>query len=316
MSNKFAIYLVAVTVSALGCGRAEAPLVPAGVVAEWGSRGVVDGAFVKPRVIDVLPDGDVIVIDRSERVQRFDPLGVFRSKFDLANTEKGYPTGMTVDSDGNMWIAETHAYSVGVYAPDYLEIMRFGEYGVEDGQFVYVTDVAISSEGKVYVSDFGGGLSRVQEFTLEGSFVRKLGEAGEEPGEFQRPQALCCLANGDLLVADAVNHRIQKFAPSGEFVGAYGAPGTGAGELRYPYDLAPGADGTVYIAEYGNHRIQRMTADGRFTGIWSGGDSFRLIGPWGVAVNGEKLYVLDTGNSRIVQLDLSKVEWSQGGRSG
>lgn len=275
---------------------------------------MVDGAFVKPRVIEVLKDSDIIVIDRSGRVQRFGPDGNFKSKFTLAETEKGYPTGMTVDSAGNMWIAETHAYAVGVYSPACEEIMRFGEYGQGDGQFVYVTDVAISPAGNVYVSDFGGP-SRVQEFTLGGTFVRTLGTTGDEPGAFRRPQALACLADGSLLVADAVNHRIQKFAPSGELAGVYGGAGTGEGQLRYPYDLAVGSDGTVYIAEYGNNRVQRMTSDGRFHGTWKGSGRYALVGPWGVALDGQCLNVLDTGNSRILRLDLTRLEWSQGERA-
>jgi DNA-binding beta-propeller fold protein YncE len=296
----------------LGCVDEDAPPeMPAGFVRMWGARGRIDATFVKPRVIDILRSGEVIVIDRSGRVQRFAEDGSFKDKFVLANTEKGCPTGMTVGPEGNLWIAETHAYRVGVYDTDFNEVFAFGEYGGGDGRFAYVTDVAVAPTGQVYVSEYGG-VCRVQEFDMEGRFARCVGSEGREPGEFVRPQALLCVEDGSLFVADAVNHRIQKFASDGSNTGVFGTPGDGEGELLYPYDLALGDDGTIYIAEYGNHRVQRMSQDGRFMGTWAGGGRLRLADPWGVAVKGDRMLVLDTGNSRVIELDLRAVKWSMG----
>lgn len=295
-----------------GCRRQARPAAAAtpGLVAQWGSRGRIDGAFVKPRVIDVLPDGTLAVIDRSGRVQRFDANGVFEGKFTLEKVGKGFPTGIDIGPDGNLWIAETHAYRVGVYTREGRRLFTFGSQGDGDGQFVYVSDVAISPQGRVYVSDYGGP-DRVQEFDLDGNFVRELGGSGSEPGQFRRPLALCCTSDGTLFVADAVNHRIQKFSPDGALVGVYGSPGRDEGQLYYPYDLAASDEGIVYIAEFGNNRVQRMTFDGEFRGTWSGG-SKPLVCPWGVAVDTGRLFVLDTGNSRVLHLDPGRVEWSSG----
>jgi len=311
-SARLAAALLAAAVFAGCTGAACEARPPAGFVREWGFRGRIEGGFVKPRVIDILPDGRIAVIDRSARVQMFDLLGKYLEHFVLADTESGFPTGMTVDEAGNMWIAETHAYRVAVYSPGFEEIMAFGSYGKGDGQFVYVTDVALTGDGRVYVSEYGGN-DRVQEFDREGRFVRVLGGSGPEPGRFRRPQSLMACPDGSLLVADASNHRIQKFSPDGELAGVFGAAGGGAGELRYPYDLAMGPGGVVYVAEYGNNRLQRMTLDGEFTGAWSGEGRWRLVTPWGLAASEERLYVLDTGNSRVMELDPSAMEWSAQG---
>ena len=306
------VALACVLAAALAGCTAETPSAGASaVIAWWGSRGRIDAAFVKPRVIDVLPGGNVVVIDRTGRVQTFDPLGVFVGKFALAKVTKGYPTGMAIGPEGNLWIGETHAYRVGVYTPGGNELFAFGRCGTGDGEFVYVSDVAVSPLGKVYVSDYGGP-DRVQEFDIEGHFVRVLGAYGLEAGQFRRPQALACAADGSLLVADAVNHRIQKFSAAGVPEAVYGSPGSGQGQLYYPYDIAVSDDQTVYIAEYGNCRVQRMTLDGEFTGTWNGDGAGTggLVSPWGVAVDGRNLYVLDTGNSRVLRLDIDLVEWS------
>jgi len=296
-----------------GCGEraTAAHALPAGIIAIWGMPGRIDGAFVQPRVIDCMPDGEVSVIDRSGRVQFFSESGRFAGKFTVANTEKGYPTGMTVTPDGRIWIAETHAYRVGVYTREGQEVMAFGGAGHGDGQFIYVTDVAVSGR-YVYASDFGGD-DRVQQFDSEGRFIRKWGGTGEEPGQFRRPQALAVGADGSIFVADACNDRIQKFSADGECLGVYGRSGTGVGEFLYPYDIAAAPDGTLYIAEFGNCRIQRMTADGKWLGTWgrAGSGPGELAQPWAVALDKKgTLFIVDNGNSRVVVLDPAAAEWS------
>ncbi len=309
MRRKAEIRALIVMLAALvaGCNGAYTGGDASGVISEWGGRGVMDGAFVKARVMDLLPDGRVCIIDRSGRVQLFTRRGAFAGKFKLASVGNGFPTGMDVDAKGRLWIAETHAFRVGVYSPEGEEIFAFGGNGAEDGQFIYASDVEVNPLGKVYVCDYGGA-DRVQEFDMEGRFVRVLATRGSEPGQFRRPQAMASSADGSLFVADSVNHRIQRFDPDGRLSGVFGTAGSGPGELLYPYDLA--ISGTVvYIAEYGNSRVQRMTTGGVFEGTWGRG---LLSGPWGIATDGESLLVLDTGNSRVLELDPAAIEWTCG----
>ena len=292
-----------------GGGQSERP---PGLVRMWGAPGRIDGCFVKPRVIDVLPDGRVVVIDRSGRVQLFTAEGEFSGKFQLEDVEEGYPTGMDVGPGGNLWIAETHAFRVGVYTPEGEEVLAFGSNGKGEGEFIYVSDVEVAPDGSVYACDYGN-TDRVQRFDLEGNYRATIGGRGTEPGRFRRPEGLASLPDASLLVADSVNHRIQKFSPGGELLAAFGESGSGQGQLLYPYDLALTQTGDVIIAEYGNNRLQRMSPDGEFLGTWGsqGGGPGELLTPWGVAVRGARLYVLDTGNSRVLELDLGKVEWER-----
>jgi len=296
-----------------GCGGAAGnSSLPPGVVAIWGVPGCIDGAFVQPRVIDCLPDGAVFVIDRSGRVQFLDAAGKFLGKFTLKNIEKGYPTGAAVTPDGRVWIAETHAYRVGVYTRDGAELFAIGARGEGDGQFIYPTDVAVSPAGGIYVSDYGGP-DRVQEFDPAGRFLRSYGVEGTEPGQFRRPMSVVVAKDGNWFVADSCNDRIQKFSPGGQCIGVFGKTGSADGELRYPYDLAIAPDGTIYIAEYGNSRVQRMTQDGKFLGTWGrlGSGPDELVHPWALAIDANnRLFILDTGNSRVVVLDPALARWS------
>lgn len=316
-ARSLAVAAVVVAALASGCGGTAEPLssAPRGLVAVWGMPGRIDGTFVQPRVIERMPGGEVVVIDRSGRVQFLDAGGRFRSKFTLENVQRGYPTGAAVTPDGRLWIAETHSYRVGVYTMEGRELMSIGGEGKEDGRFVYVTDVAVSPSGdEVYASDFGGP-DRVQVFDAAGNYKRTLGQSGSGPGEWKRAQALAVAADGSIFVADSCNDRIQKISPDGKVLGVYGSAGAGPGELRYPYDIAIGPDGLVYIAEYGNCRVQRMTQDGRFCGYWGrpGSRPGELAQPWAVTLDAEgRLYILDTNNTRVVVLDTALAEWSGG----
>ena len=297
LTSSLALAALAALSAAAGCrGRSEdAP--PPGILAIWGAPGRVDGTFAKPRVIGCLPDGRLSIIDRSGRVQILAPGGRFLNKFILADTQRGYPTGMTVTPDGRLWIAETHAYRVAVYTPEGKELKAFGTMGTGDGQFVYVDDVAVAPSGRIYVSDYGA-LDRVQMFDSEGRFVKTIGGTGTEPGRFQRPRSVVVAPDGSIVVADAVNHRLQRFSADGEFLAAYGGPGSGPGQFRYPYDLAISPDGTLYVVEYGNCRVTRMTLDGKFLGTWGsrGSRPGQLADPWSCALDPQgMLYVLDSG---------------------
>lgn len=315
--------MVALALSAIGlagCGASAVKTSDAvpGVLTVWGNSGRVDGDFVKPRVIDVVRDNLLCVIDRSGRAQLLDFQGRFAGKFLFSDAQRGYPTGMTVTSDGNLLIAETHNYRVAEYSPEGREIRAFGSMGTGDGQFVYVSNVAISPAGRIYVSDFGT-VDRIQEFDKDGRFVRRLAETGTAPGKLQQPRGLAVAPDGSLFVTDACNDRVQRFSSDGTFLAVYGGPGSGEGQFRYPYGIAISKDGIVYVAEYGNCRVQRMTVDGAFMGTWGsrGREVGQLAEPWGVALDGKgKLFVLDTGNSRVVVLDLASMKWSTQIRKG
>jgi hypothetical protein len=68
-------------------------------------------------------------------------------------------------------------------------------------------------------------------------------------------------------------------------------------------------DGSLMVVEFGNSRVQRIDlATGKSLGIM--GQRGRLKGelatPWASAVVGETLFVLDSGNNRIVGFDVPR----------
>lgn len=78
------------------------------------------------------------------------------------------------------------------------------------------TDVAIASDGTLYVTD-GYGNSHIHKFTPDGELVSSWGGSGTDPGEFNIPHNICLDRNDYIYVADRENHRIQVFDSLGRF---------------------------------------------------------------------------------------------------
>ena len=105
------------------------------------------------------------------------------------------------------------------------------------------TDLAISPEGDLYVSD-GYGNARVHKFSPDGRLMFSWGEPGEGPGQFALVHGVYADQSGTVYVADRLNKRIQIFDPNGEFISQWS-------DVHYPNTVRLGADGVVYVAELG-----------------------------------------------------------------
>jgi len=246
------------------------------------------------------------VIDKTGRVQVFDAEGRCPGGWTMPVIANGKPTGVHVDDEGKIWVADTHEFQVLVYTPDGTEQRRFGTFGEQPGEFLYPTDVAIGPDDSIWVSEYGGN-DRVQVFNADGTLRRVIGSVGSEPGQFSRPQAIALSDDGQrLYVADSCNHRIQVFDAHGTLLSVLGSPGREPGQLHYPYDLVLLDDGSLLVSEYGSSRIQHLSPDGDSLGIWGihGSEAGALNAPWGIDSDGRRVWILDTGNHRVVTMYL------------
>ncbi|GAB4320845.1 MAG: NHL repeat-containing protein [Candidatus Sumerlaeia bacterium] len=270
-----------------------------------GRQGRGPGEFTYPRALCVLPDEDVLVIDRSGRVVRMSGDGEYRSHWDLPAWQNGTPTDLTLARDGTVWIADTHYHRLLHYTQEGVLLEQRGEYGDGDGQFVYPTSVDFDGEGNFYVTEYGEH-SRVQKFTAAFEFAAAWGDPGtpsaEGWGGLSRPMKVRVMPDGTLLVADSCNHRLVRFSLEGAFLGAIGAEGVGPGQTRFLYDFDFDGHGRLYACDYGNNRIVVFAADGVPLGAFGhpGTDPGGLHNPWGVAVLADgRILVADTWNHRL-----------------
>lgn len=268
----------------------------------WGSRGISEGRFQKPRAMAIDAQDQIYVVDMTARIQVFDAQGRYLRGWQTPEHKLGRPVGLGVGKDGQILVADTHYHRVLVYSPaGELRQTLGGAAGQEPGQFGFVTDVVQDCQGNYYVGEYGEN-DRIQKFTSDGRFILQWGGHGSEPGRFLRPQGLALDEDEHIWVADACNHRIQVFDAEGNLLQLWGAQGSGLGKLYYPYGLQLGPDGTVYVAEFGNHRVQKLTRDGRPLGYWGthGRQEGQLNSPWALVRDSRgRVHVLDTNNHRV-----------------
>jgi streptogramin lyase len=275
----------------------------------WGKRGVQGGMMVKPRAIAIDPSDRLYIVDWTARIQVFDRNGKFLGKsWTTPDYRNGRPSGLSVDSQGNLVVSDSHYHRVRVYSPDG-ELLRTigGAAGTEPGQLGYVSDALCDADGVFYVAEFGEN-QRISKFSPEGKFIKCWGAPGSEPGQFARIRAMTLGPDGNLYVADACNHRIQVFTRDGELVRLWGTPGSAPGDLSYPYDVAfgHGSHAALYVVEYGNHRVQKFTPEGESLGCWGGPghEPGRLCAPWALAVDSRGyVHVVDSENDRVQRID-------------
>ena len=147
--------------------------------------------------------------------------------------------------------------------------------------------IAISSDGRVFVSDHAG--HRIRVIDAIGSTVSTYAGDGST-AIFNQPAGLDFLNDGRLLVADRSNNHIVFIAANGSRSIFSGSP-----PFNQPRNVAVAADGRIFVADSRNHRIRVISAAGT-DDLYA--DGFNL--PVGVALASDgRLFVADSNNHRI-----------------
>jgi len=312
-ASGMAVLVCALAAASGGCGaQSGGPIEP---VAELGEGGTQPGQFSYPRAMDS-DDGTLFVVDKLAWVQRFDAgSGEVLARWRMPEYKLGKPTGITLapgpDGREALYVADTHYNRVMIYGvSDPSEpalLASFGSHGDDDGEFRFPTDVAVlaGDDGRpqrIYVSEYGGN-DRISVFDASYTFLFSFGSFGSGVDQFDRPQSIA-IVNGELVVADACNHRLGRFTLGGDPIAWFdGSDDAEHGPFVYPYGLAALRDGTVLVSEYGSSRVRRLDpAAGKTLAVWGGPgyEPGQLAHPWAVAAIDGTAYVLDSGHNRVL----------------
>ncbi len=130
----------------------------------------------------------------------------------------------------------------------------FGTDGMMEGRFHYPTNIFVTSNGKIIVSD---ALNfRVQVFSPEGRFLFTFGRMGDVPGTFSRPKGVAADSDGNIYVVDALFDNIQVFDKRGRLLMAFGNHGTGYGDFWLPTGIYIDSNDLIYVSDSSNRRVQ------------------------------------------------------------
>jgi DNA-binding beta-propeller fold protein YncE len=120
-----------------------------------------------------------------------------------------FPTYVSVDKQGNVFVTDTLNSRVQVFDPDGRFLRRFGERGTGWGMFDKPKGAAVDSFGNVYVVD--SGWSNVQIFNEKGQVLLFFGGRGSYPGMLQNPTAIAIDQKNRIYVGDYLNHRVGVY---------------------------------------------------------------------------------------------------------
>jgi len=241
------------------------------------------------------------------------------------------PSGVTVDSNGNLYIADTSNYRIRKVTPGGT-ISTIAGTGVQgpagdDGAATSAElnspfGVAVDSRGNLYIADTEN--HRIRKVTPGGTISTVAGTgtggyAGDDgaaiSAELNSPFGMAVDSSNNLYIADTYNHRIRKVATNGIITTVEGAindngPATSA-QLNYPTRVAVDSSGNLYIADAQNNRIRKVTPGGTISTVagtgtpgYAGDDgaatSAELNNPNGMAFDSSgNLYIADSYNHRI-----------------
>ncbi len=269
-----------------------------------------------------------------------------------ASSEFALPTAIAKDDFGNVFVADSGNHQIRMIdsAGNVSSIAGSGPFSGlasgpgPDAKFSFPSAIAVGPDGSVYVTDtfnhricklirpaVVGGVWTVE--TLAGPSSPGNSGFSNQPGSaarFSYPYGLAVDPDGNVFVADALNHRIRKITPSGG-VSTYAGSGlfgnddsTTPATAKFDTPKALCLVGTtLYVADTGNHRIRKITSGGplasevtTFAGSSDGfldatGTAAQFNSPSGIGTDGVGvLYIADELNQRIRKIVISSAEVS------
>jgi sugar lactone lactonase YvrE len=212
------------------------------------------------------------------------------------------PTGIAVDSKGNVWVVDTKSSKVVKFSATGEFLTSFGKAGSGPGQFVEPQGVAVSSTA-IWVTDAGN--HRVEKFGLGGEYMSQFGSEGTKEGQFLEPAGIAVAPSGNLWVSDRKGNRVIEFTSLGAYVREQHGKepgGNGNGEFLRPYGVAIDSKENVWVADTGNNRLQKLSPTAEYLSKFgeAGSKEGQLSAPAALVIAGSgELLVADAGNSRV-----------------
>jgi sugar lactone lactonase YvrE len=255
------------------------------------------------------------------------------------------PSGVVVDSTGNVFIADTGnnrirevitAGTISTVAGNGTANLMNGDATVSEVSGP--TGLAIDGSNNVYIADTGNHAVRLLSGTQLSTIAGGNGKGNDgdlglaTAAHLSGPLAVALDSQGNLYIADTGNNRVRRvdvatkdisnFAGQSTGVSGPGSEGTPANttSLRSPSGVTVDSLGNVYIADQGNFKVREVSLAGTITTFAGNGTTgkggaggaataaqFGMLG--GLCVDATNaLYIADTGNNMVRVVESSNLQ--------
>lgn len=164
------------------------------------------------------------------------------------------PTGVAYDAaQKRIFVADTRAHDVKVFADDGRLLNVIGRHGEGDGEFNFPTHLAYA-RGELYVTDTMN--NRVQVFTDGGTRWRmSFGKRGLFVGNLVRPKGVTVDSDGNIYVVESYYDHLLIYNRNGEFLMAIGGLGKETGKFYLPSGAWSDNRNRIFVADMFNGRV-------------------------------------------------------------
>ena len=308
--------------------------------------------------------GNIYISDyANNRIRKIDSNGIITTV--AGNGSSGYsgdggpatsatmnsPTGVAVDSAGNLFIADAAIASIREVSGGVINTIVgtgsggfSGDGGPSINAVCFCQSVTVDSTGRIFIAD--GSSNRVRILgpnllvpyiiqTIAGNGQHDFtGDGGPATSAaLYSPRGMAFDSGGNLIFSDYGNSRVRKIDQNGIITtiagnGVNADGGDGGAPLNasigQPSGLAIDAAGNIYVANYTNSRIRKIsngvittvagTGAAGFSGDNGPATSAKIALPQGIAVDGNgTLYIADEYNNRIRKVTNGTITTLAGG---
>ncbi|MBI6547178.1 MAG: hypothetical protein HY692_10320 [Cyanobacteria bacterium NC_groundwater_1444_Ag_S-0.65um_54_12] len=323
-----------------------------------GDGGLATGAqFWTPSGVAVDGAGNLYIVDNGKHcIRKVDTAGIITTV--VGNGTPGYsgdggpatsallstPGGVTMDSSGNLYIADYDNYRIRKIDTTGIittvagngSLGYSGDGGPATSAQLYAPhNLTMDNGGNLYIAEFSN--YRIRKVDTAGSITTVAGNGSQgysgdggpaTSAQLDYPAGMAVDGAGNLYSADYHNCLIIKVDSTGIIttVAGIGTPGyTGDGgaatsaQLYNPVDVTVNGAGNLYITDFINHCVRKVDTAGIITTVAGNGSqgysgdggpatSAQLSYPHGMTVDGAgNLYIAEQGAHRVRKVDTAGI---------
>ena len=211
----------------------------------------------------------------------------------LAESAEGWsqPHDAALSPDGRL-LYVTDMRNSRVRVLEAMTLKPLGSFG--ERELSYPHDAEFDQAGRLLVADTGN--DRIAVYEVKGAQAKLVGELKG----LQGPEGVAVARDGRVIVSNTRGAMLSVFR-DGRLERTVGGRGTRDGDFSNPHDVEVAGDGSVYVVDSGNDRVQVFDADLRHRASF--GAALKLSGPKYLAFDGERVWLADEYNHRILLLD-------------